>query len=401
MHRKIQSKSFIFLLIVLLLFSLIGPVYAEDKPAFAASLPFDVEAEAALLMEADTGSILYEKNIDTPLPPASITKMMTLLLVFEAIEAGRASLDDVIVVSENAWRMQGSQMYLEIGQEVTLKELVQGISIISANDACVAVAEYLSGSEALFVQKMNEKARALGMTSTNFENSSGWPAAGHYMSARDIVILSREIIINHPEILKYESQREYTFNNIKQYNQNPLLGNYTGADGMKTGWTEEAGYCLAGTAVQNEMRLISVVLNTESKKKRLDISRQLLDYGFRNFKTKILLTPEDIAGEIPVKKGKKRTLQVTVASPLKTVLPANPEPEVELKIIGNNIEAPLAKGDVAGIVQVQVDGKVIRESELVAAENIARANIFLRGFRSIVDLIGIAFQRISRSLWNG
>ncbi len=401
MPLKIQSKCFVFPLIILLLFSFISPVYAEDKPAFAISLPFDLEAEAALLLEAETGSILYAKNTDTPLPPASITKMMTLLLVFEAIEAGRASLDDVIVISENAWRMQGSQMYLEIGQKVILKDLVQGISVVSANDACVAVAEYLMGSEEVFVQEMNDKARSLGMTKTNFENSTGWPSAGHYMSARDIGILSREIINNHPELMEYESQRQFTFNNIKQYNRNPLLGSYTGADGMKTGWTEEAGYCLAGTAVQNEMRLIAIVLNTQSEKTRLDTSRQLLDFGFRNFKTKILLTPEDIAGEIPVGKGKERTLEVTVASPLKAVLPANSEAEVELKIIGNTIEAPLAKGDAAGTIQVQVGGKVILERELVAAKNIAKANIFVRGFRSIIDLIAGTFQKISRSLWNG
>ena len=370
----------------------------EDENDAPTLMPFDVDAAAAFVLEPETGSVLYAKNADDPLPPASITKMMTQLLAFEALQGGRANLDDIVVVSEKAWRLGGSTMFLNVGQEVSFGDLLVGISVVSANDACIAVAEHLTGSEELFVQMMNEKAASLGMSNTRFENSTGLPSAGHYMSARDIALLGQEIVLHQPELLKLESQISFTFNDISQKNRNPLLGRYTGADGLKTGWTNEAGFCLAATAVQNDIRLIAVALGTESESARLNVTRQLLDYGFRNFVMQVLLSPGEIAGEVPLQKGRERELKVTVASPLKVMVPASQDASVELvKKLTDTPTAPISEGAKVGMIQVVINGYVVNEGALVAAEDVRQANIFVRGFRSVVDFFKGLIQNIGRS----
>lgn len=389
------QKTAVILTLALIL-SLPGGV-AVGAPT-ADLMPFEVEAEAAILMEAETGSILYAKNADKALPPASITKMMTQLLAFEALQEGRAHLEDIIVTSEKAWRLKGSSMYLNVGQQVTFRDLITGISVVSANDACIAVAEHLTGSEEHFVRAMNERAETLGMTNTRFENSTGLPAAGHYMSARDIAILSREIVLNQPELLKLEGQMSFTFNGITQENRNPLLGRYTGADGLKTGWTGEAGYCLAATAVQNDVRLIAVILGTAEEKVRENVTRQLLDYGFRNFALEVIYSPGDIAGEVPLQRGRERELKVTVASPLKVMVPVGQSSPVELvQNIPETPVAPVSQGDKVGMVQVMVDGYVVNEGALVAAEDVRQANIFVRLFRFAVDFVRNLIESRGRS----
>ncbi len=361
-------------------------------------MPFEVEAGAAILMEAETGSILYAKNADEPLPPASITKMMTQLLAFEALQEGRANLDDMVVTSEKAWRLGGSTMFLNVGDEVSFEDLLAGISVVSANDACISVAKHLMGSEEHFVRAMNERAASLGMTNTRFENSTGLPSAGHYMSARDIAILGREITLHQPDLLKLESQMSFTYNEITQPNRNPLLGSYTGADGLKTGWTGEAGYCLAATAVQNDFRLIAVVMGTESLKTREAATRQLLDYGFRNFTLKEILSPGEIAGEVPLQRGRDRELKVTVAAPLKVMVPLGHSSPIELvKNIIDTPVAPVTKGDKVGMIQVMLDDYMVNEAALVAAEDVRQANLVVRLFRSVVDLVRNLIENRGRS----
>ena len=392
-------KTFLILLTVLAL-ALPAGVGAEPSNEGETQgdniLPFDVDAEAAILMEPDTGTLLYAKNADIPLPPASITKMMTQLLAFEALRDGRASLEDVVVVSERAWRLGGSTMFLNAGQKVTFEDLITGISVVSANDACIAVAEHLTGSEEMFVRNMNDRAASLGMFNTRFENSTGLPSAGHYMSARDIALLGQEIVLNHPDLLELESQLSFTFNDIKQANRNKLLGSYPGADGLKTGWTEEAGFCLAATAIQGGTRLIAVALGTKDDGIRLAVTRQLLDYGFRNFAIKEILSPGDIAGEIPLEKGRERELPVTVASPLRVMAPLNRDVEL-VKNIPIQPEAPLSRGDKVGTIRVVFDGHVIKEGALVAADDARQANIVVRLFRSAVDFVMNLIQSRSRS----
>ncbi|MDW7650083.1 MAG: D-alanyl-D-alanine carboxypeptidase family protein [Bacillota bacterium] len=363
------------LLVIMILLS--GPVFGQE---------FDTKAGVAALLDADTGQFLYLKNADEQRPPASITKVMTLLLAFEALDAGEINWEDTVTVSERAWRMGGSKMWLPLGENVLVEDIIKGISIVSANDGCIAIAEYLAGSEEAFVQRMNERARELGLTKTVFKNSTGWPAEGHLMSARDIAVLSRHLITNHPRILEIESETEFTFNDIKQENRNPLLGRFPNADGLKTGWTPESGYSLAGTALQNGMRLISVVLNTESEDERLVASQELLNYGFRNFERITAVQSGDSIEEVPVKHGRERTVNVVAAGDVPVTVPTGQEGSIELVVADRQeLVAPVEKGTPAGTLLIQLDGETLATAPLETAEDVGRANIFVRIFRGIAD----------------
>ena len=385
-----KKWSVIFLVFSLVFLSLgTFTAWAEPEPDSEgeepeqSGLPFDVDAHSALLMEATTGKFLFEKDIDTPFPPASITKNMTLLLAIEAIEEGRADWNDIVVVSENAWRMKGSEMFLEIGQEVTVEDLLKGISVVSANDACVAIAEHLYGSEAVFVQKMNEKARELGLTQTRFENSTGLPHDNHYMSARDIATLAAYIVNNHPKILELESQLDFTFNDIFQRNRNPLLGRYPGADGLKTGWTNEAGYCLVGTAKQNDLRLISVVLNSPSDPIRLASSEALLNFGFANYTLRTIAEKGEVVGEAPLPDGKSKEVEASTAELLGAVITPVEVEKVETVIRYDKISAPIQKGDKVGEIIVMLEDEELNRVDLLANQDVERTNFVVIAGRKI------------------
>jgi len=338
-------------------------------------------------MEASTGEILYEKNSDVPLPPASITKVMTLLIAFEAIEQGLVDWNDDVSISEKAWRMEGSKMFLQVGDKVKLGDIITGISVVSANDGCVALAEHLYGSENAFVNVMNQRAKELGMTNSTFKNSSGLPSEGHVMSAKDIAILSRFIIENYPEILELESQREFTYNNIRQFNRNPLLGVFEGADGLKTGWTEEAGYCLVGTAKQDDIRMISVVLNTKSEQERFETSQELLTYGFRNFKKADFVEAGEIIETLNVKNGTKETVSLVANDSISLVIPVSREKDIEIitSFDDETVKAPVKKGEVLGKVEVVLDAKVLASSDLSASEDVSRLGFFKILIRNIIN----------------
>ena len=373
----------------LLILSLALPVSATPAAGF------DVAAGSAVLMEASTGQVLFDKGSDIPLPPASITKLMTLLLALEAVEKGQVAIDDPVVVSERAWRMGGSEMFLMIGQEVTFGDLLTGIAVVSANDACIAVAEHLTGSEEVFVQRMNERASELGMKNSSFQNSSGIPAPGHRMSARDIALLSRHLLLRHPTVLGLYAKRDFTFNNIRQFSRNPLPGRFPGADGLKTGWTDEAGYCLVGTAVQDEVRLISVVLNTAGERERLTATQELLNYGFRNFKMHTAAAPGEPIGEgVPVRDGRKLLVAVTASEDVRVMLPAGRQlRELELLISEpKTLQAPVTAGTPAATLEVRLDGVTLTTAELLTAEEIGRANFFTRLFRTISSLLRNLFS---------
>ncbi|HHV58974.1 MAG TPA: D-alanyl-D-alanine carboxypeptidase [Clostridiaceae bacterium] len=370
---------FILLLAVAVSFTHFSPVIAE----------FDVDAQSAILIEASTGQVVFEKNADIPMPPASITKIMTLFLAFEALDKGDITWEDQVVVSEDAWRMDGSEMFLNIGTKVSVGDLITGISVVSANDGCIALAEYLYGSEKAFVEAMNKKAKELGLKNTQFKNSNGLPAEGHYMSARDIAILARELITRHPRILELESMREFTYNGIKQYNRNPLLGVFPGADGLKTGWTEEAGYCLVGTAVQNDMRMISVVLKTENEEQRLKASRELLSYGFRNFEKATLVWADSVIGERPVKDGKELSVEVIAKDDISAVVPIDSKDKVEkIAEYSKELVAPVSKGEVVGTLKLELDGRLLGQTDILVNQDVARAGFFVRLFRWLSSLFG-------------
>ncbi len=384
MHKRLLATVLIFALLLV-------PAAVFGAPAF------DVEAGAALLMEFSTGQVLFEKNADLPLPPASITKLMTLLLAFEALEAGRVSWEDQVLISEKAWRMEGSKMYIGVNTRVMFGDLVTGVSVVSGNDASVAVAEHLAGSEEAFVRLMNEKAGELGLTRTRFHNSHGLPAPGHEMSARDMAVLARYLIMNHPKILEIESQRELTHNNIRQANRNPLLGRYPGADGLKTGWTNEAGYCLVGTAEQEGVRMISVVLRTESDQARLKASSELLNHGFRDFRLVVAAKPGDTVGEAEVRGGREVTTALTVGEEVPVVVPAGRQGDLELVVTEKRVlEAPVAAGREVGRLEVRLDGEVLATATAVTAEEVERANVLVRFFRGLVRLITSIFTRAGR-----
>lgn len=366
-------------------------------PAFNVSADYEFEsiAPAAYLMEASTGRVLYEKDADTALNPASITKIMTLLLGFEALENGNVGWDDLVHISEKAWRTGGSTMFLEVGTKVPYGDIITGISVASANDGCVAIAEYLYGTEEAFVQQMNKRAQELGLTNTRFSNSHGLHAENHYMSARDIAVLSNYLIEHYPKILEIESMTEFTFDGRTQANRNPLLGVFPGADGLKTGWTEEAGYCLVGTAIQNDMRLISVVLNTTDETERLAASSELLNYGFREFELHKVVNAEEIIDEIDIKKGKEETLPVYIKEDVTVVVKKDQKDDIVLKSVIDNedLTAPIEKDATVGSLEVRINDELLHKADLKAAEPVEKAGFFKLLFRSILNFFRSLFSK--------
>jgi D-alanyl-D-alanine carboxypeptidase (penicillin-binding protein 5/6) len=366
----------------------------ESEPETEAPLEFESIAETALLMEFSTGKILYEKNADVPMPPASITKIMTLLLGFEAIERGEADWDDMVLVSEKAWRETGSVMFLLVDTQVPLRDIITGISVVSANDGCVALAEHLNGTVESFVRLMNNRAKELGLTNTQFKNPHGLPAEGHYMSARDIAVLARYLIDKFPEILEIESTREFTFNDVLQFNRNPLLGVYPGADGLKTGRTDEAGYCLVGTAMQNGMRMISVVLRTESDEERLAASRELLDYGFHNFEFAEAVSEGDIVGEVNIKSGKDLTVPIKIDQSATVLIPKGRDGDIKvsLSVKDDPIFAPVEAETEIGEAEIRLDDELLATVKISTAKGVEKAGFFELIWREIVNFFKSLFQ---------
>ncbi len=380
------KKSLTGILFIILMFNMI------TLPASSSQLELDFElelsAQAAVLIEAETGKILYEKNATEPLPPASLTKIMTLLVAMEEMEQGRVDWDTVITASQRAWETRGSTMFLNIGQEATLREMIQGIAIVSANDACVAVAEHLYGSEAAFVQRMNQRAAELGLENTNFVNTHGLHDPEQYMSALDVARLASFFVTTQPEAAAYQAEREFTFNEIWQENRNPLLGSYPGADGVKTGSTPEAGMCLAASSIQQGMRLVSVVMNTPSLKSRGEESEVLLNYGFRNFELITFYEAGQAAVFVPVNRGQDKELALTAKRPVVAIAPRGDDSYVinEQLILNETLEAPVEAGQSIGTLRlVDSAGEVLNEIELFAAESVERLGFFGSVFRIIGD----------------
>lgn len=274
-------------------------------------------------------------------------------------------------------------MFLPWNERVSIENLIKGISIVSANDGCIALAEHLYGSEAAFVAQMNKRAQELGMTNTVFKNSTGLPDEGHVMSAMDIVIVARELVINHPKILEFETQRQFTFNTITQYNRNPLLGRYEGADGLKTGWTDESGFSLVGTAEQGGRRLIAVVLNTASDSARLLASEELLNHGFRAFRLTTKAPEGSVLGEVPVQGGRRPTIKLAAVSAVQVTVPQGREGDVVLVLDPVPLTAPVQAGTPAGVVLLQLDGQALHTVPVQTAEDMTRANFIVLFFRSV------------------
>ncbi len=338
--------------------------------------PPDVAAKNYFVIDFSSGKVLAEKNADYKIEPASITKMMTAYVVYKEMEADRLSMDDMVDISEKAWRMGGSRMYLEVNTKVSVHDLLKGLIIQSGNDASVALAEHIAGTEEAFVQLMNQYAANLGMNNTHFVNCTGWPDKQHLTTARDIAMLAVAIISEFPEHYSWYAEKEYTYNNIKQYNRNKLLWRDATVDGIKTGHTESAGYCLVTSAIRSDMRIISVVLGTDSKKARASVSQALLNYGFRFYESHTLYDADEVLSRPRIWGGEFENITVGLAQDLAITIPRGAYEDLDATMdIDKNIEAPVTKGQQVGLVNVSLGDEVLASVPLVALETINKGGL--------------------------
>ena len=348
---------------------------------------FDLPCQAAILVDEDSGTVLYEKNADEQRPIASITKVMTLLLTFEVMEAGKISREDTVPVSEHAYSMGGSQIWLEPGEEMTLDDMLKAICISSANDAAVAVAEYVGGSEGAFVSMMNEKAAALGMDRTHFENACGLDSEGHLSTARDVATMSREVLLHHPEVEDYcmiwsDSLRG---GETQLVNTNKLLRRYTGITGLKTGTTGKAGVCISASAERDGLRLVAVVLGAASSEDRFDAATALLDYGFAHYESAAAPMPKQAPSTLPVQHGTEPTvtLQYTVPDSFLVAKGGGAALQAELSL-PEQLEAPVRQGQTVGTMTIRSGQQGIASCPIVAETEVP-ARSFGFCFRRLVE----------------
>lgn len=370
-------KRLVTLFMLSCLFSsfLMPSAFAEEKK----SNDLVSNVKSAILMERDTGKVLYEKNSNEELPPASMTKVMTMLLIMEAIDHGKLSWNEKIRTSEYAASMGGSQIFLEPGEQMTTKEMMRGIAIGSGNDAAVAMAERIAGSEEAFVDKMNQKAKELGLAHTYFKNATGLPVDGHYSTAHDMAIMAKELL-KYEDITKftgmYESYlREDTDKKFWLVNTNKLVRFYPGVDGLKTGFTSQAKYCLTATAQKNGMRVIAVVFGAPTSKDRNAQVTKMLDYAFSQYETHPLFKRNQTIGKARVSKGKVKTVEAVTSEPLSLLTKKGEQTDrIERKVIlKKRLNAPIRKGDKVGTIKLIKDGKVVMESPLVAKTKVDEA----------------------------
>lgn len=338
-----------------------------------------LNAKSAILMEESTGNILYESNPDERLPIASVTKVMTMLLIMEAVDSGKISLDDMVTVSENAMSYGGSTMFLETGEQLTVNDMLKGIAVASANDGCVAMAEHLAGSESAFVDMMNEKAKELGMENTHFMNTNGLDEDDHYSSARDVAIMSRELM-KHETIFNYTSIWMDTLRGGKFQlaNTNKLIRFYDGANGLKTGSTSKALCCLSAAAKRNDMQLIAVVLGAPTSAERFASAKSLLDYGFANYAVNTQITAGDEVQKIAVEKGVEKEVGVVAGDSCSTLVKKGQEDNITKEIkIDETITAPIEAGQKIGTMTISRDGEVIADIDLNASSAVEKKGIGL------------------------
>jgi D-alanyl-D-alanine carboxypeptidase (penicillin-binding protein 5/6) len=377
--------------IISLFFTLLALLWSASGWAAAKPIPDPpaLNATSYVLVDFESGRVLAEKNPDDHIEPASITKLMTAYLVDKAIADGDITLDDMVTISEKAWRMKGSKMFVEVGKQVSVEKLLKGLIIQSGNDASVALAEHVAGSESAFAGYMNHQAQLLGMSNTNFVNATGWPDKDHYSSARDIATLTQAAIREFPESYRYYKEREYTFNKIRQFNRNRLLWRDESVDGVKTGHTEAAGFCLVASAQRDEMRLISVVLGTESDKARTQSSQALLNYGFRFFETHQLYRAEEILKSARVWYGDQEQVNMGVGKDIHITIPRGRYKDLDATMeIDREISAPIARGQQLGRVSIKLDDELILSEDILAMQAVAAGSFFARA----MDRIKLMFR---------
>jgi D-alanyl-D-alanine carboxypeptidase (penicillin-binding protein 5/6) len=354
----------------LLAFVLIFASSAYAQSAMPAPAPPIIGAKSYLIMDATTGKELASLDPDTPLAPASLTKIMTTYVVFTALKQGQINLADEVTISEKAWRMPGSRMFVEVGKRVAVEDLLLGMIVQSGNDASVALAEHIAGTEGVFAQMMNQYAQGLGMYSSNFLNATGMPAEGHVTTARDLATLARAIIEEFPDYYPWHAVKEFTFNDIKQSNRNSLLWRDPSVDGLKTGHTDDAGYCLVASAVRDDMRVISVVMGTSSTKARTDGSQALLNYGFRFFETRLLFKAGEEVTTARVWKSANETSRLGVLEDLYITVRRGTYDQLESTLdIPAIVEAPVAAGQPVAELRISLGEQVVLSTPLRALDD--------------------------------
>lgn len=360
--------------------SLVTAAQAAPRPVPAAP---DLNVSSFILMDYDTGTILAEKDPDKKIEPASITKVMSAYLVDKALADGDISINDAVTISEKAWRMKGSKMFIEVNKQVSVDELINGMIIQSGNDATVALAEHIAGSEEAFVGYMNHQADVLGLQNTEFQNATGWPADNHYSSARDIALLSQAVIRDYPDHYALYSEKEYTFNKIRQFNRNRLLWQDKSVDGLKTGHTEAAGYCLVSSSKREDMRLIAVVMGAESDKQRSRDSQALLNYGFRFFETQRLYEAGEALQQAKVWFGTQEQLNLGLSEDLALTIPRGRYQDLKIDAqMDARIEAPISAGQVLGQVNIKLDEQILANRDLVALHDVADGGLVKKAMDS-------------------
>jgi len=356
-------------------------IWAAPKPI---PDPPTLNAKSYFLMDFSSGRVLAEKDADKPVEPASITKLMTAYLVDKAIADGDLKLDELVTISEKAWRMKGSKMFVEVGKKILVEDLMKGLIIQSGNDATIALAEHIAGTESAFAGYMNHQAQVLGMTNTQFENATGWPSKGHYSTARDIAILTQAMIRDFPETYRIYKEREYTFNSIRQFNRNRLLWRDKSVDGVKTGHTEAAGYCLVASAIKSDMRLISVVLGSDSDKARTQDSQSLLNYGYRHFETHLLYSANETLKTARIWYGDQEQIALGVANDIHITIPRGRYRDLQASMeIDSEINAPVTRGQEMGIVNVKLDDELIVSKSIVATHAVNDGGLWVKALDSI------------------
>ena len=348
----------------------------------------ETSAREAILIDASTGTVLFEKNADEPTYPSSMTKMMTMYLVFEALAEGHLALDDTLPVSEEAWRMGGSKMFVEVDTRVAVEDLIQGVVVQSGNDATIVLAEGLAGSEAAFAEKMTERAHELGMTSSNYRNASGWPDPEHVTTVRDLATLAIRTIEDFPQYYPYYAETSFTYSDIEQSNRNPLLYANMGADGLKTGHTEDAGYGLTASAIRDGRRLVLVLNGVESSEVRAREGERLLEWGFRETDAYDLLAAGETVTDAEVWLGDSSTVPLVLADDLKITMSRDGRRDMVAKAVYRGpIPAPIVKGTPIATLVIEAPGMPTVEEPLLAGEDVGELSMFSRMGAAISYLV--------------
>lgn len=371
-------RTILYLFIsLLLIFSIITPVFAQEENQ---SLELAADAKSAMLMEQDTGKIIFEKNANEKLPPASMVKIMTLLIVMEEIDKGNLKKNEMVRISENASSMGGSQVFLEAGEEMSVEDLIKSVAIASGNDASVALAERISGSEQNFVNRMNEKAIELQLKNTQFKNATGLPAKGQYSTAHDMAIIAKALL-QYDDITTYTSiyedyLRKGKKNEFWLVNTNKLVRFYPGVDGLKTGYTSEAKYCLTATAKKNDMRMITVVMGADTVKKRNHATSEMLDYAFNHYETEQLFDKGEVIKTVPLLKAEKEHIQIVTEHNVRTIYKKEkPYENIKTYIeIDQDLSLPLKKGEQVGVLTVKANNQELSKTPLIVASDIKKAS---------------------------